>query len=381
MTGIAIPLKVRGMDSPFPHFPDDNADGAAPDAHAAGGRAVDAAALTPRLVTRGESLETDPNGGERWDLRIRGNSLHAVAIPLPRADANPSAAITDFLNFTFPYSASHSGIPDFLQRLSQRTGACLGGLTDRERGLNGYRHSFAFDHGVAMFAFGGQKGTALLSLPGQACALIPDWSEVVALLTELKARITRWDGAVDDYAGEHSVDHAVSVYLGGGFNAGGNKPSCSVAGNWIDHDRKGRTFYVGKSENGKLMRIYEKGKQLGDPLSPWVRWELELHNKDREIPFDVLLSPGKYVAGAYPCMAWVQEDASRIRTTQKAGSISYAHLCHYASVAYGSLLNIMEKVEGSREAAFERLVRGGVPSRLELAGLDLTTLKQAESSE
>ncbi len=51
------------------------------------------------------------------------------------------------------------------------------------------------------------------------------------------------------------------------------------------------------------MRIYEKGKQLGDPESPWVRWELELHNTDREIPFDVLLQPGRYVAGAYPATA------------------------------------------------------------------------------
>ena len=56
--------------------------------------------------------------------------------------------------------------------------------------------------------------------------------------------------------------------------------------------------YLRKTENGKLMRIYEKGKQLGDATSPWVRWELELHNKSRVIPFDVLTAPGQYVAGA-----------------------------------------------------------------------------------
>jgi DNA relaxase NicK len=48
---------------------------------------------------------------------------------------------------------------------------------------------------------------------------------------------------------------------------------------------------VGKRKNGKLLRVYEKGKQLGDESSPWVRWELELHNRDRVIPWEVLLEP------------------------------------------------------------------------------------------
>ncbi len=114
------------------------------------------------------------------------------------------------------------------------------------------------------------------------------------------------------------------------------------------------------------MRIYEKGKQLGDPESPWVRWELELHNTDREIPFDVLLQPGRYVAGAYPATAWVQEEASRIRTIQKTAEIGYAHLKHYASVAYGKLVNVMLEKEGSAERVVELLWRAGVPTRLSL---------------
>lgn len=369
------------MQDPFAPIPDDEADGAAPDAHAAGVRTADAAAATPRLVIRGESSDDYSYGGERWHLRIRGNSPHAVAIPLPRADGNPDAAITDYLNVSFPFSESHSGIPDFLERLSNRTGACFGGLTDRGRGLHGYRFSFAFDHGKAMFAFGGQSGTGYLSVPGEGCALIPDWADVVAFLEQSKARITRWDGAVDDYAGSHSVDMAVELYKSGGFNAGGNKPKCRQAGNWIEDDGSGRTFYVGSRENGKVIRIYEKGKQLGDPLHPWVRWELELRNKDREIPFDVLLSPGKYVAGAYPCMAWVKEETSRIRTTQKTGKISYERLCHHASIAYGPLLNVMAQVEGSSEAAFERLRRDGVPSRLALPGLNVSALSRPESEQ
>jgi phage replication initiation protein len=102
--------------------------------------------------------------------------------------------------------------------------------------------------------------------------------------------------------GYPSVDDAVQFYLTDQFTAGGNKPSCSQQGNWIEADGSGRTFYVGKRKNGKLLRVYEKGKQLGDNTSPWVRWELELHNRDRIIPWDVILEPGKYLAASYACM-------------------------------------------------------------------------------
>lgn len=325
-----------------------------------------ASGATPRLVIRGESLGRVVEGieveGEGLVLTTgRGGSPRLMTVPLPKADGNPFAAITDYLNVSFPFTGPDRTVGHFLTLLRSRIGDTLGGLADRGRGLHGYSRSFAFDHGKAMFAFGGQAGTAFFSLPGEACALIPDWEAVVVLVRdELKGRITRWDGAVDDYEGHHTVDHAVAWYKSGGFNAGGNKPSCSQAGNWIEEDGKGRTFYVGRRENGKYMRIYEKGKQLGRASSPWVRWELELHNTDRIIPFDVLLEPGKYVAGAYPCVAWVQAVASRIKTTQKTAEISYQHL------AYGRMVNTMLEVEGSAEKVVEMIRRPGLPKRLDM---------------
>jgi len=39
--------------------------------------------------------------------------------------------------------------------------------------------------------------------------------------------------------------------------------------------------------------------QLGWLFHPWVRWELSYGNKGREVPWDVLLEPGRYVVGAY----------------------------------------------------------------------------------
>jgi phage replication initiation protein len=207
----------------------------------------------------------------------------------------------------------------------------------------------------------------MLSLPGEACAIVADWAALVAFLREgLAARITRWDGAVDDFHGVRTVDDAVRWYMADEFNAGGNRPSCRVDGNWLTADTQGRTFYVGKRSNGKLMRVYEKGKQLGDPLSPWVRFELELHNKDREIPFDVLLRPGPYVAGAFPCMAWVTEEAFRIRTIQNHRRIAYDAAVHWARVAVGQLVNTMAQVEGDPAAVLGKLRRAGIPARLDL---------------
>jgi phage replication initiation protein len=181
-------------------------------------------------------------------------------------------------------------------------------MTECGRGLHGWKQSFDLGETGAKLAIGGQNSTVFLSLPGEACTLIPleTWPILSTFLsTRYNAHITRWDGAVDDYEGHHSVDWSVKQYMDNQFNAGGNKPSCNQQGNWIDPDGSGRTFYVGKRKNGKLIRIYEKGKQLGDPNSPWVRWEVELHNKQRVIPWDVLINPGPYVAGAYPCTQWV----------------------------------------------------------------------------
>ena len=114
-------------------------------------------------------------------------------------------------------------------------------------------------------------------------------------------------------------------------------PSSKQHGSWIAPDGTGRTFEVGKRKNGKMIRIYEKGNQLGDPNSPWVRWEIELHNKQRELPWDVLINPGPYIAGAYPCTRWVSDEASRIRTIQKTAKIGYDALMHYARQAYGRM--------------------------------------------
>jgi phage replication initiation protein len=277
--------------------------------------------------------------------------------------------VTDWLNCTFSLPDSRESIAAFFQAFTAVVGDRFAPLKEKGKGLHGWERSFTLGSTGALFAIGGQNGKAFLSLPGGACTRVPveGWLGLVDLLFGgYAATITRWDGAVDDFHGNHSVDWAVEQYHANQFNRGGRRPTHNLHGDWLTSEGAGRTLEVGHRKNGKLIRIYEKGKQLGDRRSSWVRWELELHNKDRVIPWDVVLNPGGYVAGAYPCTAWVTEKACRIRTAKASAVINYDALVYHASQQYGALINVMLAVEGSPENVIDRLWRNGKPARLQI---------------
>lgn len=326
-------------------------------------------AKSPPLVIRGESFQsgTFPDCGESYELVSKNGRPVIISHPLPKPDVAPYSAITDYLNCTFPFKKENlSGL--FLQ-LYLFLGERFTPAIELAGPLHFYPRSFKLGSSSAKFAYGNQGG--IISLSGEACHLVPDWEKLIILLRDrLGGRISRWDGAVDDYQGAHSVDIALQMYDEGRFNSGGNEPSCEQRGNWRKPDGKGRTLYVGKRENGKMLRAYEKGMQLGKPWDPWVRWEVELHNTDRVIPFDVLLEPGKYVAGAYPkALNWIQEEMQRILTIKKTGKITYDKLVTHASNGYGKLINVMLELEGSAEKVVEKLQREGIPKRLDTPSL------------
>ena len=313
------------------------------------------AAESPRPVTRGESLENT----EQDHAKDHSKTPH------------PYSAFTDWLTVTFPFTPSRTAIAQFKNELCDVIGLALGGLKERKGGIDGFEASYAFDHFGALFAYGGksQAGRAMLKLTGEACATIPDWHGLALYLERtLGARITRWDGAVDCIEGQHTVDEAVGWFKDGGFNAGGNQPKHQCLGPWLLPSYEGRTLYIGDRKNGKLMRIYEKGKQLDSSgmgmHQKWVRFELELHNKDRVIPLDVLTRPGHYLAGAYPCMAWANEEAFRIRTIQAQGQVEYSKAIANAKQSYGQLVNVMGHTESSPESVLKLIRRGGIPKRL-----------------
>lgn len=159
---------------------------------------------SPRTVITGGKVGngTSQEASERYELRARGfrGGAKMVAIPLPRRDAAPFGAITDYLNCTFRIDESVAGVRRALDGILSVLGTSFEPISDRGRGLYGYHRSFQLGHYRTLFAVGGNCETAFLSLPGEACNLIDDWNALAALLRDgLRARITRWDGAVDDY--------------------------------------------------------------------------------------------------------------------------------------------------------------------------------------
>ena len=312
-------------------------------------------AQSPRLVIRGESFPEQGEGEPPTGI-VGKNAVSRFA------------AHTDWLNCAFPLTDTRESINTFFRSFLAIAGERFGPLEELGRGLHGWRRSYGFGKTGGSFAIGGQSGRALVSLPGAACSLIPleSWQPLVQLLRDrYSARITRWDGAVDDFAGVHSVDWAVNQYLEGGFSTGGNRPSCKQIGNWLQPDCTGRSFYIGRRRNGKVMRVYEKGKQLGNSASTWVRWELELHNKDRVVPWEVVLNPGPYVASAYACTHWISVEMCRIRTSEATAEIGYDAMTFYARQGYGQLIDVMMEVEqGDAFAVIEKLRRPGMPKRL-----------------
>ena len=127
----------------------------------------------------------------------------------------------------------------------------------------------------------------------------------------------------------------------------------------------GKTLYVGNRKSGKMLRIYEKGKQLGDKSSIWVRAELELKDKDRVIPWDALVNPSHYLSAAYPCLNYLSAIQHKIKTISKSVTISLDAAIHHLRNMGGMLINVMmQKQGGDAFAVINELKRDGIPKRL-----------------
>jgi phage replication initiation protein len=248
----------------------------------------------------------------------------------------------------------------------------FGVTSDRERGMNFYNSSFVLGDRWGFVCVGGQMDTFLVQLTGQgAIASRAGWEKRLhAFLSSIpSARITRVDLAHDDYSGKsYSPLQARDDYIAGKFTTKGRPPSCRQDGNWIFPDGSGLTFYVGKRENGKVLRVYEKGKQLAgssdSPYPDWVRVEIELHNEGRSIPFDVLTNPGPYLAGSYPALEFLADESCRIATKQKALQVAFDSCTKMVKKQVGRYINAMMQVYGDSQKVVDMITRPGIPDRL-----------------
>jgi phage replication initiation protein len=245
------------------------------------------------------------------------------------------------------------------------------GSIERRRGLYGFRHSAGVGEGVGVIAWGGESqfGKVFFSIMGKGCSMVKDWHAVAEWLEVHRAVIKRADVAYDDFEGTFlNIGWAVQQYQGKGFNAGGRKPTHKLIGDWLDGDActKGRTLGIGTRESGKYARIYEKGKQLGESESKWCRAEVEWRAQDRYIPYDILTHPGHYLAGAYPCFAFLNEQQSTVKTIAKGAQVSYDTAVENAKRAAGKVVNLMLDVHGGDYAGVvQGLIRDGYPARID----------------
>lgn len=172
-------------------------------------------------------------------------------------------------------------------------------------GRNFYDASYTLEHNAGLVCIGGQNNTVMITINGTGCTYgkkgweghLHAWLSLFAPM----ANITRIDLVKDLINSDKDIYWFDKQDDLGGFSFIGRKPKVERRGNWKRPDGKGLTLYIGSRESSKFCRIYEKGKQLGDKYSNWLRVEVELKQKTVHIDFDVLLHPAKYFLACYPC--------------------------------------------------------------------------------
>ncbi|PHR84512.1 MAG: replication protein [Colwellia sp.] len=254
---------------------------------------------------------------------------------------------------------------------------------------------------AGIIAWGGKNLGCYVSFMGTGC----DALDMARLYQEIKnipeIKITRIDLAHDDYAGTRSINVARKLAKKGGFNCGGRPSSYMYieSGHLNQKIRKdlkkefrfipdkGRSLYVGSRESGKLLRVYEKGIQMGDPKDKWVRWELELHSSQRIIPLDTMIKPSEYLAGAYPALSFLNEEQSVIKTIVKKMTMTVDRIIENQVISTRKAINMMrvlcdmsdsEIIDKFLKGLVDPFSRASLPQRLNITTTEEEYLKQCE---
>lgn len=199
-----------------------------------------------------------------------------------------------------------TGLPDLLAHLVPGGKLHLGAPTGRPR-------NFYPDHANILWKDddGGQLAgfiawsddSVCITLTGVGCAAVISWPALADRLDDLRTKITRCDVAFDDFAGKTVTPASIrDLWQDGQFNRDGRPPK----GRYIDDygTGEGCTAYVGTKGYRELC-VYEKGRQLGDQTSDWVRVEGRFYAKSGLIVTDMLRAPGGYLLGMYPVLSRV----------------------------------------------------------------------------
>ncbi|URL60173.1 replication initiation factor domain-containing protein [Luteibacter flocculans] len=232
---------------------------------------------------------------------------------------------------------------------------------------------------VGRIGRGGNGDTWCVSLSGAGCRLVSDWARVVGQAAALRAHISRIDVAFDDYAGAVFDIRGVDAMARSGAFAGNGQPPRT---RFIDDhgSNTGCTVYVG-GKGRKELCIYEKGKQLGDPESPWVRVELRLWSRNCVIPMEAITFPERFLRGAYkvlderlPIVA--SPEAARPEYTRREVDATVQGAKRFLKQQCGPLLHLLWAAlgPGAEDWFKENVFRNTVPARFKGKGGDRESL-------
>jgi phage replication initiation protein len=193
--------------------------------------------------------------------------------------------------------------------------------------------------------------TARIELTGLGCQLFEQsnqagsdhakrWLELKAKLESVDGRLTRVDVAYDDFKGLNTYQSAVQMWKDGIFNQHGQK--ASIEDRYDHGSGNGSTVYIGSSTSEKILCVYEKGKQLKDKESPWVRWEVRFKASSRKpISLDILRDPAAYYRGAYPAFTFIQACMLRFEASQIKDVACMKSVLRHAKRMYGKTFNFL----------------------------------------
>lgn len=212
-----------------------------------------------------------------------------------------------------------SELPDVFKALGGAFGdrGCLLGFKQRKSGWMGFEQSADIllgQMGVGMIAYGGehQRGWVSVNITGRGCEWVKDWDEADIALDSLDDyQNRRVDIALDTFHREVTHETVLAAYRSGQFAIHGKPPSLTKIE--PEDPYEGRTIYVGKREQGKFLRAYEKGFEIakdfpnevihtldGIPIEDIYRLEVEFKAKAAVLPQDLIEKRDQYFAGAYP---------------------------------------------------------------------------------
>lgn len=304
-----------------------------------------------------------------------------------------SPAFIDTLSFTILESAfqkldeqgqwitGDTVVLEAIQKVSEAMGI---GVVKEAQGRNGYLYGLQFgdknEHrNFGFVCWGGehQNGSIMFHFTGEGLAYaIKGWENNLYLLLSKYgklAKITRIDITHDFLFGDYTLDRAVQDWQNECYTVRQTKPQAECQGtDWLSDTKKGRTFYIGSKKSSRILYFYEKGKQLGDEQSQWVRLELRQRNKDYIIPFDVLLHSGDYLCSAYPYIAKILDyDFSaqyKFERIKKENGIAVDHVVKYAKMQVSPAIKMLQSLGLCSEDIVEKLLnpKAKLPKRLQI---------------